>query len=74
MVLLREFEGGGLTMVEFSRRQEVVSSSRPGHALLLNRIINEGRPRIVLRPLLSGLRPMMTMVIRPLLDHWWFWK
>jgi hypothetical protein len=54
MALLREFEGSGLSMAECCRRREVGYSSRPGHALLLNQIISEGRPRIVQRPLLFG--------------------
>ncbi len=66
MALLREFEGSGLFIAEFCRRREVGYSSRPGHALLLNQIINEGSPQIVQRPFLSGLRPMIIMVIRRL--------
>jgi hypothetical protein len=37
---------------------------RPGHRPFLNRTLGEGRPRIVQQPSSSGLRPMITMVIR----------
>jgi hypothetical protein len=64
MASMCEFEGSRLSMAEFCRRREVGYSSGPGHALLLTHALREGRPRIVQRPLSSGLRSMITMVIR----------